>query len=127
MLLDTCFLIDLQREYKVLQTGPARRFLQDHAKTRFCISVISVTEFLEGFANLADGDRLLRPFTWLPVEASVCREAARIRRHLRMQGNLIGDFDILIAATALISGLSLVSHNDEHFRRIPNLQVLRYI
>jgi len=34
---------------------------------------------------------------------------------------MIGDFDILIAATALHHDLTLVTRNRRHFERIPNL------
>lgn len=126
MLLDTCFLIDLQRESRANRTGDALRFLQDHPQTTFSISVISATEFLEGFENMAVGDRLLRPFTWLDVDSGICREASRIRRHLRTGGALIGDFDILIAATAKVSDLPLVTDNSGHFGRIPAIRVTSY-
>ena len=126
MLLDTCFLIDLQREYRAGRIGEARRFLQKHSEARFSISVISATEFLEGFERVSDGDRFLRAFTWLEVGAAVCREAAKIRRHLRLSGTLIGDFDILLAATARVSNLPLVTDNCGHFDRVSDLQLVHY-
>lgn len=127
MLLDTCFLIDLQREYRAKRIGEACRFLQKHPETRFSISVITATEFLEGFQNVSDGDRFLRPFIWLEVDAAICREAAQIRRHLRLKGTLIGDFDILIAATAKSSNLPLVTDNSGHFDRVSDLQLVYYM
>jgi predicted nucleic acid-binding protein len=44
---------------------------------------------------------------------------------LRRQGNLIPDFDLLIAATALRHDLTLVTRDTAHFERIEGLQLLR--
>ena len=41
-------------------------------------------------------------------------------------GSLIGDFDILIAATALSEGIPLVTDNTDHFGRIEGLEVEIY-
>ncbi len=126
MILDTCFLIDLHRDLKADRAGDARAFLERHRAISFSISVISVTEFLEGFETAANGERFLRPFTWIPIDSAVSREASRIRRHLRLREDLIGDFDILIAATSNVTGLPLVTDNTAHFERVPELQVIRY-
>ena len=125
-LLDTCFLIDLQRELQSGKSGPASAYLAGHSHERFALSVISLTEFIEGFADPEAGERLLRPFRWLPVNADVGRSAAGIRRRLRTDGRLIGDFDILIAATALAAGIPLVTRNGKDFQQIPGLVVEPY-
>jgi predicted nucleic acid-binding protein len=126
MLLDTCFLIDLQREFTSGQVGPARAFLGASPDNRFAISVISAVEFMEGFADTPEGERLLRPFAWMDVDAEISRVAARIRRDLRLRGLLIGDFDILIAATAMAARQPLVTDNVDHFSRVDGLQVMGY-
>ncbi|MDQ6832501.1 MAG: type II toxin-antitoxin system VapC family toxin [Chloroflexota bacterium] len=48
---------------------------------------------------------------------------ADIRRALRPAGNLIGDMDTLIAATALERNLTLVTC-DGHFQHVPDLSVM---
>lgn len=126
MLLDTCFLIDLQREFASTREGPARQFLQQRAQQVFAISVVSATEFLEGFEDLKVGEVLLRSLDWLDITPAVAVQAARIRRQLRLAGQLIGDFDILIAATALSTQRALVTRNADHFRRVHGLDVLTY-
>ena len=73
-----------------------------------------------------DGEKFLRPFQWLPVNAAVAREASRIRRQLRLQGKLIGDFDIQIAATALVGDLTLVTRDASYFERVTGLKVEAY-
>ena len=126
MLLDTCFLIDLHRELKRQTPGPATHFLQEHATQAFSISSVTMTEFLEGFPDPREGEKLISFYTWLDLDPLAARTAATVRRQLRQTGQLIGDFDILIAATALAHDLPLVTHNSEHFRRIPNLDVRDY-
>ncbi len=125
-LFDTCFLIDLQKEYRRGTTLGARRFLTQHPQERFAVSVVSVTAFLEGFTNTVDGEAFLRPFQWLDVSSEVAREAARIRRDLRARGRLIGDFDILIAATAIAGEMELVTDDGEHFGQVRGLRLENY-
>ena len=42
-------------------------------------------------------------------------------------GELIGDADILIAASALVNGLAVVTNNEDHFKRIPGLQIENWL
>lgn len=128
MFLDSCFLIDLQREKRAGREGPASRFLALHGEVAFSLSVIVAMEFCEGFS---DGDLwgargFLDLFQRVPVDDQVAFRASRIRRQLRETGRLVPDNDILIAATALESGEPLVTKNIDHFGRIDALQLLDY-
>jgi len=125
-MLDTCFLIDLQRELRKRVVGRAGNFLQERAQVHFSISVISVTEFLEGFQHSVEGERFLRPYARVDVDSTVAAQAAIIRRDLRLRGNLIGDFDILIAATALCENIPLVTKNIDEFKRVAGLELVTY-
>lgn len=120
-ILDTCFLIHLQREWTRRQPGPATRYLERHADEEFAVSVISVLEFLEGYEHPSDGERFLAPFPQLVATTEVARTGSRIRRDLRERGEMVGDFDILIAATALEAGRPLVTENTRHFERVAGL------
>jgi predicted nucleic acid-binding protein len=88
--------------------------------------VVCALEFLEGYAQLRDGEEFLSPFPQLDVTARVSRTGSRIRRQLREQGARIGDFDILIGATALDVGADLVTADPDHYARIPSLAVTGY-
>ena len=57
----------------------------------------------------------------LPVDLGRARMFGEIRAALRRQGSLIEDFGLLLAATALSNGLTLVTNNTAHFERIPGL------
>jgi len=123
---DTCFLIDLQREWLRSEHGPAHRFLKEHADERCEISVIVYAEFLEGFADPRRGEAFLAGFARAGVSEAIAWEVARLRRMLRQQGTLPGDFDLLIAATALRHHEPLVTRNTAHFARIAGLRCIDY-
>ncbi len=53
--------------------------------------------------------------------------AAEIYADLSKRGELIADADILIAASALVRGLGIVTNNEEHFKRIQNLHVENWL
>ncbi|NNC88486.1 MAG: type II toxin-antitoxin system VapC family toxin [Akkermansiaceae bacterium] len=125
-LLDTSVLIHLQREWTRDEDGPVHAYLRDHGSEEFSISVITSLEFLEGYAQVAEGERFLEPFPQIEVTRGVARSASRIRRSLRQRGEMIGDFDILIAATALVAGVPLVTDNTQHFERVEGLVMERY-
>jgi predicted nucleic acid-binding protein len=128
LFLDSCFLIDLQREKRADREGPARRFLTRHGEVRFSISVIVSMEFCEGFSDkdLWSARGFLDLFHLAHVDEHVALRASRIRRKLRETGQLVPDNDILIAATALEGGEPLVTKNTLHFKRIGALKLLDY-
>ena len=47
---------------------------------------------------------------------------AEIKAGLCSRGEILEDPDLLIAATALTLDLTLVTHNESHFSRIPGLR-----
>jgi predicted nucleic acid-binding protein len=125
-LLDTCFLIDLQREWVRREPGPATGYLQTWREEEFAISVVSALEFLEGYGDPSDGESFLSPFRQIELTGRACRTGSRIRRVLRQRGELIGDFDILIAATAMNEDAPLVTDNTRHFQRVDGLRIEDY-
>jgi predicted nucleic acid-binding protein len=59
--------------------------------------------------------------TELPLNRSIMRRFARIKGELRRAGQIIGDPDKLIAATARHHGLILITRNRRHFSLIEGL------
>ncbi|MEI8372578.1 MAG: PIN domain-containing protein [Planctomycetota bacterium] len=53
--------------------------------------------------------------------------AAEIYANLHRRGTLIGDADILIAATAQNHSLVLVTNNTKHFTNVTGLQILSWV
>ena len=95
------------------------------------ISVISYGEVLEG--ALYSRERLANVQKWrafvsgldvVDVTMAVADVWADLRGALRSKGNVIADNDLLIAATAIRFGMTLVSRNVRHFARVPGLTLL---
>lgn len=71
----------------------------------------------EGFASIHD------LVSVLPVDESVAVDGAQVRAALESQGRGAGIIDPLIAATARVHGLTLVTHNAKHFEAVPGLEI----
>lgn len=67
--------------------------------------------------------RLMRTIQPLHLTYAVCDRYADLRRVLRPIGQLIGDVDLFIAATALVHDLTLVTA-DSDYQRVPGLQTM---
>jgi tRNA(fMet)-specific endonuclease VapC len=68
-------------------------------------------------------DGFLVPFRSLPFDSLCVPHYARIRDQLERGGQMIGGNDLMIAAIALASGVTLVTHNSDEFKRVPGLRV----
>jgi tRNA(fMet)-specific endonuclease VapC len=90
------------------------------------ISLITYGEIYFG-RNSTAGEgafrQFLREVDVLPLNRAIMQRFARIRGELRRRGQLIGDPDILIAATALHHNLTLVTRNLKDFQRISGLNL----
>ena len=53
-------------------------------------------------------------------------ESGRISWLLQKQGEPIGNYDTLIAGQALSLNLTLVTNNDKHFSRVPELRIANW-
>jgi predicted nucleic acid-binding protein len=61
--------------------------------------------------------------TVLGLDETIVTIFGRERGRLRAAGTLIGDFDLLVAATALHQNLTLLINNRSHFERIDGLRM----
>lgn len=130
-LLDTNICIFFMRGKK----GVAQ-YIQNIGRKNCHISEITVAELLYGAANCSlpeDRDRHTRQtlefvslLNVLPISGAIpayAEEKARLRR----LGEPIDDFDLLIAATAVHHGLTLVTDNLRHMARVQNVQLENWI
>lgn len=125
------YLIDSDWLIDALNGQPsALAVLEELSAEGLAVSVIAIGELLEGLDSApqpASHRAMLRQFlagiTLLPVDESIVEHFARNRARLRRQGMLIPDMDLLIAATALRFDLTLLTRNQRHFRRIPELRL----
>jgi len=92
-----------------------------------CTSIICVGEILEGLAEKQKGkfQKLTDLISVYDVNLKVMVKFSEIRKELRKKGNLIDNFDILIAATCVVYGLTLITNNLKHFERVEGLKILR--
>lgn len=97
------------------------------------ISLITYGEIYEGIYFAHDPRasekgflQFLRLVKILPLNRRTMKIFARIRGELRHRGNLIGDPDLLIGATALQHKLVLLSRNQSDFERIPGLELYKF-
>ena len=96
------------------------------------IAVCSVVKYEMFYGSMKSSDPVrslqiqegfLSQFESLPFDDTACRHAAKIRADLSRSGNLIGAYDILIAATAVAHDLTLVTHNVSEFSRVIGLRI----
>ena len=94
-------------------------------------SVICVGEVLEGLEASGNEEkresfeRFLDAMQVVEVNREVIEVFAAIRGKLRKKGKLIDNFDLLIAATCLAYDLTLITGNLGHFKRTPELKMLK--
>ena len=69
-------------------------------------------------------DEHLEDYFVYGVNRPLCRMWATIATELSNSGTQIGVGDTWIAATAILHGFSLVSHNRKHFEAVPNLNLV---
>ena len=120
-LIDSDILIFLGRGNTLVQERINQAGLMNCA-----ISEISLAELYVGAYKSKTGRLesilayLERTFPIAPV-SPVLKRYASLRAALESKGTRLEDMDLMIAATALESGYTLVTHNTRHYARIPGL------
>jgi len=94
------------------------------------LSVGALAELYEGVLYSRDPAKdeqgladFLRGVTVVGIDEETARIFGRERGRLRRAGAIIGDMDLLIAATALQYDLTLLTNNRRHFDRIDGLRI----
>lgn len=128
VILDTNFLVNLEREKARSRVGDAHAFLQANPNEVLLITFTIAAEIACGatLARRLDWERFCEPFIILNYSKDVGWQYGELYRMLSQQGKLIGTNDLWIAAAALVHTLPIVTRNASEFTRIPNLQVLTY-
>jgi len=96
------------------------------------ISIITLGELLYG-AHKSDNPkisltRLEKDLVGIRVNVEnlntdIIDQFARVKADLEKKGQRLEDFDLLIAATAIVNNLVLVTRNKKHFKRIKDLKL----
>ncbi len=125
-LLDTCTVSDFVKGHpnvlaRVKATPP----------NLIAVSVLTRMEVDYGLALNAERARKLAPMldaffstiATLPFDEADAKAAAAIRAALKIMGQPIGAYDVLIAGAGLARGLVVVTSNVGEFKRVSGLQV----
>lgn len=98
-------------------------------------SEVTLAELTYGAMNSSDYERHIKEPQWLKANINICdisevfNEYAQVRRalHMKKLDRIIGNFDILIGATALHFGLTVVTDNVRHFQEMPGVKVVNWV
>lgn len=125
-LLDTDILSALLRQRPAV-VSRAIQYLSVYPQYTF--SLITRYEILRGLKakdakkQLMAFDAFCQSSEIVPVTEAIISRASDLYADLHQRGQLIGDADILIAATALEHGLMLSTNNENHFSRVSGLTI----
>jgi len=128
MILDSNFLIHLERERRRKEQGPASEFLLLNAGSPLVVTPTIAGEIACG-ESMRDRESWLRFMGFFPcleISPEVSWHYGGIFRSLKKQGQMIGQNDLWIAATGLAYGHSVVTRNTSEFARVPGLKVLGF-
>ncbi|MDJ0510491.1 MAG: type II toxin-antitoxin system VapC family toxin [Crocosphaera sp.] len=129
-ILDTDILSAIMRR-NPLVIPKATEYLSQHSQ--FTFSLITRYEIIRGLKaknaikQLKSFDEFCVKSIILPLSDEIIVQAADIYANLRSRGLPIGDADIMIAATAIIFNLVVITNNENHFRRISRIQVYNWL
>jgi tRNA(fMet)-specific endonuclease VapC len=123
------FLLDTDTCSAHLKSGTLMHRMVQHAG-RLHISVITLAEiYTWALRSAAPPHRLqgvidlLNDIAVLDITPDVARRFGEVQASLLDKGLRAPHMDLLIASTALVHGLTVVTHNQHHFSRIPALSL----
>jgi toxin FitB len=124
-LLDTCFVSEFSRKRPSPRVS---RWEEENRQADFFLSALTIGEIWKGIELLAEGERQQRLRIWLDedilaiyrenvlfVDERVARAWGVLAGELQRRGRVLPAVDGLIAATALVHGLTLVTRNEDDF------------
>ncbi len=115
VLLDTSFLVALERETARREIGPARRFLPSLRGRPIVVSIVSVEELLEGAADEA---AVLASLQRYSIQGLHLAQASRCALLQRRAARRMGENDAWLVATAESVGADVVGADRPAFERL---------
>ena len=113
---------------------PLAAWLESKSDETFEIAAITVAELWHGVERATGAHKtarqrylgeLLTALPIIPYTEETAFEHARIWARLTVSGNMIGYYDLIVAATALERGSQLATFNTSHFNRIKGLRLVK--
>lgn len=131
LIVDTNVFITFERRGEPIDVSPWE------SSTDVFISVVTASEMLMG-VHLADTETrrnrrsafveaIIAGMRVLDFTTEIARVHAGIYADMASRGQWIGAHDMIIAATAIHHGLSLLTNNVDEFSRVPGLHVVAFI
>lgn len=121
---NTCIFLKNKKPIHVLEK------LRSVLNQDVCISSVTIAKMQFGVYNSQNIEKnrislteFLAPFQIIDFDDRDAEYFGKIRAGLKQKGELIGPYDMLIAAQALARRLILVTNNTREFRRIPELVI----
>ena len=121
--------------YLIKERDPALKLkLYEKGIGRCALSAITLAELSYGVEKSSKVEQnklalglFLSPFELLPFSTGAAFIYGNIRRQLELRGEVIGGYDMLIAAHALAEGLTLVTNNEAEFTRVEGLYLENWV
>lgn len=111
---------------------PVLNRLSQHAVEEIALSSITVAELVFGIEksqskkNRSALEQFLMPFQILDFDYRSAWTYGKIRHALNIKGAGVGPMDQLIASQAITLNATLVTNNEQEFRRIPDLKIEKW-
>jgi len=115
VVLDTSFLVALERETAKGEQGPARKFLPSLRGRPLVVSVVTVEELLEGATDEAAALASLQRFSILDLHFAQARRCALLQRRAKRR---MGENDAWLVATAESINADVVGADRIAFERL---------
>jgi predicted nucleic acid-binding protein len=131
--LDTSFLVDLLRESRRGNGGPATALLAGLGDEELGLSIFVLCELHAGVEGVRRPDEerrrieaLVAPLALVLPDEKLPPIYGRALRRREREGATIATMDLLIGAAAVADGAPLVTRNRRHFERIEALDLIDY-
>jgi len=108
-------------------------WMTQHEDEGFEVAAITVAELGHGVERASGGHRarreryirsVLEQLPMIPYTETTALQHARVWALLESSGQMIGDYDLIVAATAIERGSTLATFNKRHFERVNGLKVV---
>ena len=108
-------------------------WMTQHGEEGFEVAAITVAELWHGVERASGQHRgkreryiraILAELPKIPYTETTALEHARIWASLEASGQMIGDYDLIVAATAIERGCTVATFNQRHFSQVPGLKVI---
>jgi len=122
-LLDTNAIIAMFRDLHGMRAAILKAGFDTCAISEITLAELLYGAYKGGYERHSHEVRFVKEhFKVIPISDSVIKYA-QLRTQLEADGVRLDNFDLLIAATAITEGFTLITHNKKHFDRIPGLKI----